>query len=1136
MVDFPFWRLGKRGLKRHEIDREIFRQDLESYRIVREAYCEYHRIDWDSLSQRQRRKYANYLKRILTNFPNLLRNGNNEAIFIQNKIIERAPNRASNVIPEALKFLDYLMRKQHTIRTPQYVEGERERALPNPSQPRALPNPSPQPPLDEEYYPVGTVEGRVVDENGNPVSGALVTIISLIGPVGMPLAPPRRRFVYRGVTDGNGNFFIPNVRASLRPWEISRPWESARIAQRYRVIVRVEVFDEVARGGTPPSPRRVQARGLVVVRAGERNRVEPDPIVIRLGRRSREEEIQEYYDTLTAERPVRFRGLPRSVRRLPVGRLTIPSRAISRRLRSTGFTLRHIIFTLFLIVIGIIIAAITGNYWFMAGFIFMALYYIFPDPGEIELLDNVIEHDTGQLRFSGSLWGNVANRTTTSIALLRAIGEMGWIVCFTIGIYRQQFPLSNLILLIFVFYSYFRLPIEFEPTRPYDFIRSAFRFIFLVPFMAFFIFGAFGGGIFRSQELGWLTLAFFAVWPIARERRNLARALGLLGSGSGEAYEVIDRIIFVVIMLIFAIGYGFSFAGGGFFRGSTSAIIFSAVWVLGLVTGLTTPPETRPWMGIIILGVGFVVFGFGAGQQAMGVAFFGQWWPTVHNTATEFLKPVGELFMQFQNTFGQTWLLFTNPVGYAQQIIQGQYAKNELGVEGAYGLEIRKFQVQSIYIDEPFMIEIELENKGMYKAKNIRVDVMTNIEMKKGVPLFKISLDGNSYKTMKYAYEDKYEKKWYKFTLCSVKDTNCEEKILNDMERGEVTPIVLYGKVSCEDFDETTWREALGKEHTAREYYISFVVNVTYEYEAESNLQIDFISNDEWKRLSVENKLSRENRPSLISTSPASLNLGTMDQPIKEDSPFFIGFNLTTTWPQKTLVSGGSVSLVVPKEFGKSGIAISCSKNPKINEIPDYWIYIFDLSKSESKSVFCNYDGLRTPLKVPKKTFLVSANATYNFSKWESKDTLFNFRDVCFAREEAEEVMKTPGKTPFNPYNDTNLQVFRDVINPSAPPMKIQIHWNDATQDEKKLFINQNLNKDYYFKGIIGSSKPSAFGNLEDLFVYDPNKKLGYDIDNNGYVINSNGETVCFKAQFFINTIENKKYLSLKVIEKAFCI
>jgi hypothetical protein len=266
---------------------------------------------------------------------------------------------------------------------------------------------------------------------------------------------------------------------------------------------------------------------------------------------------------------------------------------------------------------------------------------------------------------------------------------------------------------------------------------------------------------------------------------------------------------------------------------------------------------------------------------------------------------------------------------------------------------------------------------------------------------------------MKKAYEDKSTKKqWYSYTIPGLENKNIETQ--------DVLPIFIYGEMTCKDFNNSAWKDfgvLGGKTHTVREYFIPFVLNVTYDYEATSSLQIDFISNDEWKRLSAEDNLNRGPKASIISTSPASLNLGAMDQPIKDNSPFYVGFNLTTTWPKSTQVTGGIVYFSLPTDFTPYP-GIVCSDAYKTTETDkqrdSYNVYKFNLSKGESNSRICSYSSLSTTLTAPKKTYTVFADAAYTFSRWESKDTQFNFKDTCWPREDAASESGSAGSTDGN--------------------------------------------------------------------------------------------------------------------------
>ncbi|MCK5023517.1 MAG: MFS transporter [Candidatus Aenigmarchaeota archaeon] len=682
--------------------------------------------------------------------------------------------------------------------------------------------------------------------------------------------------------------------------------------------------------------------------------------------------------------------------------------AFNRFVDKTGHGVKGVVFSIFALSIGIFLAAVFDNTYLLWSFGMLAAHLIFPDPEENEKVEN---HKQFSL---GSMMATRDNRANVGIAFVKAVTKVFFLVFLTLGIYDLQVPLANLLVLFVAFGSYFSMKIEFAPDRPYEFIESASRMFFAI-FIAFYIFGLSStSGIFGAPELGWLSLAFFFVAPVASEKKSVARAIGFMAKATGESSNTIHLVIFIFTMGAFFVSGGFGFTGDGSF-----ATLFFIIWLIGLFSGLSTPPETRPWMGVIILVIGFLAFGFGEGQQTMGTAFFGEWWPTVYTTVSGAFGPLGDVMAGFQNTFGQTFLLLTSPTEFAKQITQGNYGENDLVQKGAYGLEITRFDVQSIYIDEPFVIQIDLTNKGIYHAKNIKVELLTDVEK------FKIGKDASNLKNpMTFTYDDKYEKPWYRYTISVVENDDLYEIYgMNDVEMQDAVSIFLVGKMECADFLASKWKSenAAGKDRTIREKYIPFVLNVTYEYESESSLQLEFISDEEWKRLSEMELLHRGPRLSTVSTSPASLNLGSMDQPIKHDSPFYVGFNLTSTWPQKTKITNAVVNFHVPTIFiveSNKGKECTIIETPVGNVNNDVQTYTFNLKNQASKAVFCNYNKISPPITVPKKTYTITADATYTFSKWEQKDTLFNFDDVCTTTAPP----TSPGRSNYCSYQKEKLR------------------------------------------------------------------------------------------------------------------
>lgn len=720
------------------------------------------------------------------------------------------------------------------------------------------------------------------------------------------------------------------------------------------------------------------------------------------------------------------------------------SRTLGNIGEKTGPNIKNAVFSLVLVSIGIFIAAAIGSTWLIIAACFAGLYVVTPNPEKTKYRGAPPVAGLGMF----GLMFNKENGINSGIATVKGISKIMVLMGLGMTLLESEIPLSALALFIFCLYiAAGGMHITYDPRRPDQIMESAMRLFFVI-FASITIFGlpfiATQGSIFKAPAVGILYLAFFAIIPKPTDNENLARVLGRGLAGVSANYEFFDKIIFIVIMLLSMgasfLNLGVGYEGGlgiGFFSGGPFGIVFSALWVIGLIVGLATPSDARPAVGILIVFVAFLTFGSTVGEQAMGSAFFGQWWPTIHNTANEILEPMGELFDQIGQTFGQSFLLLTNPVQYATQITQGQYTENPLGPTGAYGLELENFNVDSIYLDEDFSIRFELANKGPYTARNLRLSIAsteTNDYVRD--PTYNENPDGELTATgndLRYDY-----KKWtvYEYVPAPGVDSGHPVAAGNGIIPQDVKPFFYTAKFGCSEVGNTEWgpewiqeqREKKIAQEDLREYYISYMVNYTYEYGVDSNLQVEFISDEEWNNRVRNDNLVRGQVASLVSTAPVKLSIGAMDQPIREGMPFFIGFNITSMEGRKSAIGEADVMVQVPKAFGEPA---SCTggllppdtlTSPQISDSEydtirnsgnngrfysvdepyDVNVLAFALEKDDPKHIFCQWsgkaaDGTNQPElgNVPSKKYTVFANSTYEFTKWDTEDTLINFRDVC---------------------------------------------------------------------------------------------------------------------------------------------
>ncbi len=827
-----------------------------------------------------------------------------------------------------------------------------------------------------------TVRVTVVNNENLPIGHVFVQLESINPPPNLPAPPPA---VLQGETDNHGQFIFDHVPASLVPMPQGNP------ACNYRINARVFYYDD--------EDNQHDAVGHVDVtfRAGEERKEVTLTLVDMpskfLGRTQNPGNAfgahfppPPFEDRLHKDWTDRWdvdHGSGRATRTPRPGIVGAMEEnpllgGLTRYSRRAGKT-TGIIMSLVMIVLGIVIAALTGIWQFIVGLACLGGFIAIPVP-------SAWEREYGTMWRGGNAWktGQAAFKLTCKVACIFFVGWALW------DFSKTSFPFAALFFIGFAFVSYFSLPGSYNPEYPYEVMGGMIRFFIgfiVIPFMIF-------NGIFQSFPLALISLAFFAVVPTPTKTKNLAQIMGVGLAGTLTTAEMLDKIIFIGIMIWgLAVTTGtiliplpmFQAWAGQWGLTGDSLYVFYAIWFISAIGGFFSPPETRPYTGILMLATALVLFGLGPGSQTLGGALFGEWWPSVHNTVIDAMKPFGEMFGQLQSTFGQSWLLLSCPTCYARQITEGNFVGDDISKAGAFGLEIDKFQVQSIYPEEPFTIQINLANKGTFKARNIRLDIVTtidNIELEYNkVPLVPVQ------RQIDISTPESFFGKTMTFTSgygrIFVYTINFDKM---EIERQDVKDLFIVGKLPCPVND----REL----SETREKYIPFVANLTYTYDSESTLQIDFISEEEWKRLSVDNKLVRGQVPSKISSAPAKLSLGTADQPIKENNPFNLGFNISSAEGPNSHIDYAQVWLTVPSEFGG---AEKCQGAQLTGTEGTYNVLRFDLG-TPSKASFCFYpDGLKD-IKVPKKTYTLSAKAEYVFNKWDEKDTLINFRDVCWAK------------------------------------------------------------------------------------------------------------------------------------------
>ncbi|UCD07674.1 MAG: lytic transglycosylase domain-containing protein, partial [Candidatus Aenigmatarchaeota archaeon] len=417
--------------------------------------------------------------------------------------------------------------------------------------------------------------------------------------------------------------------------------------------------------------------------------------------------------------------------------------------------------------------------------------------------------------------------------------------------------------------------------------------------------------------------------------------------------------------------------------------------------GFFSPAEARPAMGFLMLGAATIIYGIGPGTQEVMSALFGPWWPTIQNMFASITEPIGEAFGGFANTLRSGWLMLTDPVGYATQLMNGTHAANPIGKTGSLGVEITDITISSILPAQPYVITAMIKNEGAFDAENVTVFLSTDYE---GAD--KVRAKGPS----KWWGPLLLVKKAWERDILQFRDIfgmdqpfNCwenvspsEDKCENELTRQNIWQIVFTSEtgVSC---------DVIGY-YKLREKAIPLKVAVTYNYSSDSEVDIEFISKNEWQRLAEANQLNQKLRiiQSQYSTAPVEFPIGTpgLKNPILVGQDFHIGMRIEASGTKGSIEHVESVVLEYPSVFVRKGDCTPEGKEEPSGN-PDITRMVWRDRSGGSMVVYCPFKGL-DPEKLtgPTKTYVVSAHANYTFTKWREKDTRIEFGGKCCDKDD----------------------------------------------------------------------------------------------------------------------------------------
>ncbi|MFQ5647941.1 MAG: hypothetical protein ACE5FW_01780, partial [Candidatus Aenigmatarchaeota archaeon] len=436
------------------------------------------------------------------------------------------------------------------------------------------------------------------------------------------------------------------------------------------------------------------------------------------------------------------------------------------------------------------------------------------------------------------------------------------------------------------------------------------------------------------------------------------------------------------------------------------------------IAGFFSTASTRPTTGFLMLGAATIIFGLGPGTQEFGQALLGQWFPAVYKGVSTTFEPLTDAFGQMTGTLGTAFQLLVNPMGFAQRIMNGTYTTDPAtGLKGAFGLEIEEFRTTPIYIGQPYSAIVKLKNKGAFEAEKVVVAILPGEKSpKEKIPSLKL-YPGDVLKDMRarilVEQAEKVGQEEAVKQLEGLKLFHIPEGLkfsggIDLAGLGFSTEGACYGGTACWQFVGDVVKldvrqlffESKGVScaslvrYDLHKQFLPLRTIVQYDYKIHSSLAIEFISTGEWDRLVAEELLiTQQKKPASLDNAPVRLNIDTLEQPIREGTPLFLGLELT---PVKGEVLDPVIQLDVPAELNLD--YKNCLPQEVTRKEGDSIIFNFT-GKDPPYLVYCPLPPM-TGMTEATQTLTVRANADYTFVKTKHTAEKVEFGAIQCCKED----------------------------------------------------------------------------------------------------------------------------------------
>jgi hypothetical protein len=568
-------------------------------------------------------------------------------------------------------------------------------------------------------------------------------------------------------------------------------------------------------------------------------------------------------------------------------------------------------------------------------------------PSESQVLNSIrTGNNIGVSWGSGSLVAKSVCKITAFILII--------FQCF------ELFAVFRFAAIVIAMLFYFPLPTHYKTSQPYRMIEAWFRMAlgFIIAIILGMVFGGFGPGSgLANMGTAFVAVgfAFFVTLPvhIPDEESGVVKINLLDNLSSSKGYQALDKILFSIFMGVAL----FSFMGPIGWLTDASHIIFYLFFGLSFFVGVSTGPEGRPALGVIMIFIMLFILSTSY-TGFVGQAVFGYWWPQIYNFGQTYLGPLNTAWAQAQSSMGDAWEMMTCPQCYIiKQQQRAQVTKSVITTGGTpMSIEMSRFELTPTLLEpsEPVIGVIELQNSGHFISGKMVLDLwstypspvttkeyatgeVANLQCSVAGPpaSYTITTTVNSSTTTGTAGSCSWDNKTYPTETRAV-TFKMQEGIGSS---GNPAWGPLYG--ACQDNSNSSSPEpcnCFGVGPFSKNcdlsignityYYggrgVKVYANLTYRYVVNVSLPVSAIGLDEYLKELQAGDITLQDFTSEYTGGPVKATLFTQQQPARNDIPFIViaaiyndgsGEIVNITDFKITVYGGGMVYNVVPVGF-----------------------------------------------------------------------------------------------------------------------------------------------------------------------------------------------------------------------------